>query len=161
MTRLIDVAPSVDRKSIGSVTAGKCSTVTASARFYVSSKCRFAVGQEALALQGLHFGDMQVRLEQMPQALLRNLAGNAFHAWCCAAVVHSSVELLACCWGKRAANHAQAILGQTNETPTFLTPRLPEAAQGPQHPFFGPRSRSWGKSRKERSSRVAAVPSSC
>ena len=103
MTRLIDVSLSVGRKSDSAAALGKGSTAIASARFCVSSTCRLVVGEEALALQGLHFGSRQGELQRMPQALLHNLAGGSFHAWCCAAVVHSALELLAHGWAEEQA----------------------------------------------------------
>ena len=72
-------------------------TVTARMRVYITDKCRFLRGLEALALQGIHYQkpDLQEILAggEFSHSLLINLAGNAFHAWCCVAVVIVTIRL--------------------------------------------------------------------
>eukprot|EP00959_Pyramimonas_sp_CCMP1952_P440494 9222653-Pyramimonas_sp.AAC.1 len=59
-------------------------TLTPATRHFISDKCRLLTGVEAFLQQGIHFGHghnaMEV-LASFPDALLCDLAGNAFHEW--------------------------------------------------------------------------------
>eukprot|EP00959_Pyramimonas_sp_CCMP1952_P452264 9466279-Pyramimonas_sp.AAC.1 len=54
---------------------------------YLGHRCRPAHGREGLALQGVHFGDMDHLLAEYHSDFLLNLSGNAFHTIVCGAAV--------------------------------------------------------------------------
>lgn len=67
------------------------STILPKGQKYLSNKCRLLTGYESLMLQGLFWSHEQdTLLQSMDNDLLLSLAGNAFEASCCSAV------LLAC-----------------------------------------------------------------
>ena len=47
-----------------------------------------------LHLQGIHYLDMHKHLQHESNTLICNLAGNAFHVWCCAGAMLASLILL-------------------------------------------------------------------
>ena len=49
-------------------------------REYITSSCRLSIGIAAIQFQNLRYGAMRCKLRDMPQALLQDLAGNAFEA---------------------------------------------------------------------------------
>lgn len=60
-------------------------TLTGHTKLYITDRCRLMTGVEAMSVMGIHYGpERQRRLEDVPETDLRNLAGNAFHAWNCA-----------------------------------------------------------------------------
>eukprot|EP00969_Alexandrium_andersonii_P280263 12390330-Alexandrium_andersonii.AAC.1 len=59
---------------------------------YVTTRCREMVGPELLGCQSL-FMDMSTLLK-FPDAVLRDLAGNAFEASCCAATTYVQCTVL-------------------------------------------------------------------
>jgi hypothetical protein len=68
-------------------------TLTASSRFYLSDRCRLLNGIEALAALGIHYGPHQGRLLDFKDSFLVDLAGNAFHGWCCAPTLLCALRL--------------------------------------------------------------------
>jgi hypothetical protein len=60
--------------------------LTPGGRVYLSHRCRLLLGQEALRLQGLFYPSPE-RLNIFEDKFLRDLAGNAFEASCCAAAL--------------------------------------------------------------------------
>ena len=64
--------------------------MTPRSQLYLGARGRLMVGLEAMYLQGIHYGSRQVRLLEVhrnQESLVADLAGNAFHTWCCAAMV--------------------------------------------------------------------------
>ena len=95
----IDLSHALDR---GLIRTRHLSCVTPNMRCYLMHRCRLVCGLESLHLQGLHYGSLHKAVESFPNALLADLAGNAFHSYCCAA---SMVTVLTCCAWQR--THAQ------------------------------------------------------
>jgi site-specific DNA-cytosine methylase len=60
---------------------------------YMTHKCRALMGVEALQLQGMYFP--RDVTDKFSNDLLSSLAGNAFEASCCAAMIFSSLQVLA------------------------------------------------------------------
>eukprot|EP00969_Alexandrium_andersonii_P276269 12211761-Alexandrium_andersonii.AAC.1 len=60
--------------------------VTPSSRLYLGHKCRLACAVEHFHFQGLHYGPQHAPLafDLFHADLVRDLAGNSFHAWCAA-----------------------------------------------------------------------------
>lgn len=91
--RVVNVNDSIHRASCRSAGSG-CMTVTTSARCYLTSRCRIMTGVEALTTQGIHYNDFQDRLQLFSDRMLLDLAGNAFHCWCCTAATLATLRLL-------------------------------------------------------------------
>ena len=79
--RTVDVSQNIARAKVGVSLVG---CLTAGARVYLSHRCRLLLGVEALRLQSFFHPDPG-RLLAFDDRLLRDLAGNAFEASCCAA----------------------------------------------------------------------------
>lgn len=75
--------------------AGQSPTITTGTRCYLSHRCRLVRGQEAFAMQGIHYAERHTELADVSESLLMDMAGNAFHAWCCGAALLATLTLLA------------------------------------------------------------------
>ena len=80
--RCMDLSQSVQRR--GRVSKGFVHCLTPKGRFYLTQRCRFLHGIEALRLQSIYLADAQRITRAFSSAFLRDLAGNAFEASCCA-----------------------------------------------------------------------------
>ncbi|CAE7437759.1 unnamed protein product [Symbiodinium sp. CCMP2592] len=77
--------------------------VTPKGERYLTSECRCMLPLESLRLQGAWFTEDDTRLENFPQSLLADLAGNAFEASCFAATFWATMV----CYGRlRALNES-------------------------------------------------------
>lgn len=84
--RLIDVSQSAGRAK--STRADLLQCVTPKMAVYMTDLCRLITGQEALRAQGLSWGVKgDAHLMGFTNDLLLDLAGNAFHSGCCAAML--------------------------------------------------------------------------
>jgi len=92
--RAVSVNDSIDRAQVRPYGAAGM-TLTTSIRCYLSDRCRLMTGVEAMAGQGIHFGSLQRRLGDFSDRFLIDLAGNAFHCWCCSAATVAALQLLA------------------------------------------------------------------
>ena len=100
--RLINTTPSLGRSNGACSSNGTCRTITTGTRLYITSRCRIVLGEELFALQGIHYGtDLNKALNTFPQSFLADLAGNAFHAWCCSAAYHAVIRLLSTAWRRQ------------------------------------------------------------
>ena len=77
----------VSQSNTSGGTDGCCPTLTPRGVFWLCHRARRLLGGEALALQCIHLTEAQ--LDLFPDALCRDLAGNAFNAVCCQAAVLS------------------------------------------------------------------------
>ena len=98
--RLINVAPSIDRIQV-STEHFLCTTPRQ--RVWVSDRCRFLLGYESLATQGIHYGDRDNIVRATGDKLLGDLSGNAFHTGSCGAAVVATLVVLAS--GPKAASN--------------------------------------------------------
>ena len=85
--------------------------ITPSMKLILTHRVREALGIEAMHMQGLHYGKDHSKLRAMSSPLLRNLAGNAFHAYCCAVTFMTSLAVLARGWSQGQAACA-AVAGE-------------------------------------------------
>ena len=92
MVASVDVSQRVDRVR---VTAQCASCLHTRSRSYLLHRCRVACGVEVFQYQGLHYGESHSLLFGMPEKLLSNLAGNAFHVYCCAASLVAGLATVA------------------------------------------------------------------
>ena len=88
--RVIDVSRSIHRCR---ATRGFTPTVLPGSRLYLTNKCRLMHPAECLRVQNLDFS--QDLLGNFDPSLLQSLAGNAFDAGCCLAVIISTCVALA------------------------------------------------------------------
>ena len=81
--------------SFSSESAGFCHTISRGSRVFDTLQARLLQGVETLQLQGILYGSMHDRLGRYSDCSLIKFAGNAFHAWCCAASLFCTLLLLA------------------------------------------------------------------
>ena len=99
--RLLCTSDSMERASACNADAGDAGLcLTCGNEFYHTGKCRKLLGVEQLFMQGIHFGsvlpDVATHISNSyPDKVLGRLAGNAFHAWCCAVAFISTIRALA------------------------------------------------------------------
>jgi len=74
---------------------------------YLGKRCRCADGEEAMAMQCIHFGPKQHLLANYTSDFLNDMAGNAFNAYSFATMFVCKEILLAILW-KRAKEKASA-----------------------------------------------------
>jgi hypothetical protein len=77
--RGVDVSPSVRFISLKS-NSGTSGCVTPTMACYLTHRCRLALGPEALAMQGIHYGKDHYKLAKYTDSDLVDLGGNAFEA---------------------------------------------------------------------------------
>ena len=87
---IVDTSQSMARAkqpaTVGQTSPVGCLTPRGS--FFHSGRCRRLLGHECLRLQCIYYGpDGDEMLRQFPEALLHNLAGNAFNVHCCSAAL--------------------------------------------------------------------------
>jgi len=70
-----------------SSTSGESNVVIPGGKIYLKHRCRVALGEECMLMQGLHYGHRQKELRTFPHSTLKRLAGNAFNSFCCAATM--------------------------------------------------------------------------
>jgi site-specific DNA-cytosine methylase len=103
-TRAIELSQCLNREEKARLE--QLSTVVPEMRKYVTSRCRFILGHEALHIQDIWYppsvGDA---LDSMPSDFLADLAGNAFDGSCYSAVIFSTCVFLS---QGAAAREAQA-----------------------------------------------------
>ena len=69
-------------------------------------------------MQGLGFKDRRILLSDMPQNLLCNLAGNAFHAGCCAAALLCHFVVMSRAWAEnRQVRRREAVAEAMKKSP--------------------------------------------
>ena len=90
--------------------------ISPSMRLYLSSRCRLAHGLEALALQGIHYGESHSRLSRYESSFIFDLAGNAFQTSCCMASVLSTLVSLAKAWAKKVQGLAPKVVPAAPES---------------------------------------------
>ena len=80
---MIDTSQSVSRGSVSNV--GECNTLTPGGNYWMGSEKRLLLGRERLSLQGFVWprdADGPNSMDQWPNALLSDLAGNAMSGPC-------------------------------------------------------------------------------
>lgn len=91
---VVDVSQSLSRTR---EVVGGSGCVTPGMRCVLTHRGRLALGMEAMALQGIHYGDRHHRLRTWPNADLMDLAGNAFNVHCAFGSFLVASTLLARC----------------------------------------------------------------
>jgi len=89
--RVINLQPAIDRVR---VLSQNFECITPKSRVWISSRSRFLLGMEALAVQGIHYGPQDSVAREWPDKVLMDLAGNAFHTGSCAAALVSVYAVL-------------------------------------------------------------------
>lgn len=91
--------------------------VTPDCELYLTDLGRCVVGQEALGMQSIHYGQRHHLLACYPSAFLKNLAGNAFNGHCDAALLIARHAVLAKLWVCTCASRLQAspLMGQSRD----------------------------------------------
>ena len=90
-TRLIELSQTCDRASVHEACAN---CVTPGGRQFITSRCRILRGREKLRIQGMWLADESV-LDGFADAVVGDMAGNAFEACCCSASIFACLSLLA------------------------------------------------------------------
>ena len=72
--------------------------ITPTMKLILTRRVREALGIEAMRTQSLRYGKDHSKLRTMSSPLLRSLAGNALHAYCCAVTFMTSLAVLARGW---------------------------------------------------------------
>ena len=101
--RLVETSQSVSR---GKATKSLMFCVTSRSRPWITTRCRLAHGKELMRLQGVYYHGNDDLLDAMSSDLLADMAGNAFHAGCCAAALLTLMVALArgCAGGAASGN---------------------------------------------------------
>lgn len=69
-------------------------TITSKFRCYLTTRCRLRMGCESFSAMGIHYGTHRRRMiSSFSNRLPTNLAGNAFHGWCCAGACYAAMRL--------------------------------------------------------------------
>lgn len=93
--RVIDVDPGIERSVPRTADRGLM-TITSKFRCYLTTPCRLMMGCEASSAMGINYGPHRHHIiSSFSNRLLRNLAGNAFHGWCCAGACYAAMRLQA------------------------------------------------------------------
>lgn len=114
---MIDLSPALARTRIRTEFAG---CLTPGSRCYLMHRCRLACGLEAMHFQGLHYGHVHGRLQGFRDKALSDLAGNAFHAYSCAASMLTA--LICAAWGSSKVREASLLLRPPPESVLEQTP---------------------------------------
>ncbi|CAK9069024.1 unnamed protein product [Durusdinium trenchii] len=80
------------------VVSGRADIITPKGMQLVGHQARCLLGYEGLLLQGIHYGPEHFKLEEQDDDLLRDLAGNAFNSYCCAAIWITKQCVMATLW---------------------------------------------------------------
>lgn len=106
--RIIDVSQSAGRARATMSDMLPC--VTPKMAVYMTDRCRLITGQEALRSQGLSWGvERDARLMGFTNELLLDLAGNAFHSGCCAAMLLSMFATVGVASARAAGTRVHAL----------------------------------------------------
>lgn len=125
---VVDVSQSLNRTR---EVVGGSGCVTPGMRCMLTHRGRLALGMEAMALQGIHYGDRHHLLRVWPNADLMDLAGNAFNVHCAFGSFLVACTLLARCAG--------AMQTSTESVPSPLSeaPRREHPPDGAADSVFG------------------------
>ena len=90
--RMINVQPSIDRVTAAQDHFG---CTTPAQRVWLTDRCRLMLGYEGLLSQGIYDEDRDPVVRNVPNRLLQDLAGNAFHTGCCLVTTQATFLALA------------------------------------------------------------------
>ena len=109
-TRTIELKSIVDRREFPRSGAQSVTIVRPGMRKFITSRCRFVRGVEALRLQEIWFPEnVAPFLSEMPDRHLCDLAGNAFDLNCYAAVLFVGIVAVSSGAEKRRRNRCAAV----------------------------------------------------
>lgn len=99
--------------------ADKSTIVTPKCELWLAHRVRMMAGIESLALQGIHYGNAQSKLDIYDDSLLKDLGGNAFMSLCCGVCVLSKDIFVARCLAR-----AESVMHAANSMPSMVAPSL-------------------------------------